>query len=533
MIANATPRSTYRDNFSGQTARSNRSMATSRMSTSRREKLEHMRASAGGTSGAEREQKREKLRSVLKDKLVAKYGTVWKSMVQQEVDAFIEKTMSRRIHENDLAGLENLIRRKTQSTQPGSHRTGRSTGRRTGRTARPETDRSRLGTGRNTGRMTEAQTLAGALDDWTLLDAFDALTNENDVKTKKTLKREESIRLKKELDKQCAHRKQIDDKKRAEDVKYYKGVLGEVVDFHKEEKAKAAAKQKIVIKMAEERQVQIKIERKRKEDQKKKQMQYEIDLLDGFAAEIQRDEKKKRRAKRQHMKHAAVVQKQNQKLLEQRAAQLLVDAEEDRALQKAFAAREQKKEEDRAAYFAATAAKQAKRAAQNAESRTDEFAKIREMELRLLREQETRDKKAAEDEKSQSRKRVESLKERNRVLKQQVDAKRKARDDQRVKDAQFVKTFKADADAFAVEEKRKKIAAHNKKKGYRNMLAEQQSHGRETVAMMTEHERQLNKEKLSKIKNNPDLLQRLHDRVMKGGEKKNQSNQSDDEDEAL
>ena len=65
------------------------------------------------------------------------------------------------------------------------------------------------------------------------------------------------------------------------------------------------------------------------------------------------------------------------------------------------------------------------------------------------------------------------------------------------------------------------------------MLAEQQSHGRETVAMMTEHERQLNKEKLSKIKNNPDLLQRLHDRVMKGGEKKNQSNQSDDEDEAL
>ena len=79
---------------------------------------------AGGTSGAEREQKREKLRSVLKDKLVAKYGTVWKSMVEQEVDAFIAKTMSRRIHENDLAGLENLIRRKTQSTQPGSQRTG-------------------------------------------------------------------------------------------------------------------------------------------------------------------------------------------------------------------------------------------------------------------------------------------------------------------------------------------------------------------------------------------------------------------------
>jgi len=49
---------------------------------------------------------------------------------------------------------------------------------------------------------------------------------------------------------------------------------------------------------------------------------------------------------------------------------------------------------------------------------------------------------------------------------------------------------------------------------------------------MTEHERQLNKEKLSTIKNNPDLLQRLHDRVMKGSPKKKATNQgSDDEEE--
>lgn len=272
---------------------------------------------------------------------------------------------------------------------------------------------------------------------------------------------------------------------------------------------------------------------KEKRTKKKKQLQYEIDLLDGFASEIQKDEKKKKRAKRQHMKHAAVVQKQNQKLLAQRAEQLVKDAEEDRQLQRAFAAREQKKEDDRAAYFAATAAKQARRAAQNAESRTDEFAKVREMELRLLREQAARDTKAHENEKAQAKKRVFDLKERNRILKQQVDAKRQARDDQRVKDAQFVKTFKADADAFAQEERVKKVAAHQKKKGYREMLADQQSHGREGVTMMTEHERKLNKEKLSTIKNNPDLLQRLHDRVMKGGGNKKKSNQvgSDDEDE--
>merc|ERR1712166_892760 len=142
--------------------------------------------------------------------------------------------------------------------------------------------------------------------------------------------------------------------------------------------------------------------------------------------------------------------------------QLLVDAEDDRRLQRENAARSEKKEADRAAWFAANAAKQAKRASQNAESRTDEFAKIREMELRLLRQQEDKDQKAAGKEKQEKLKRMADLKDRNRVLKQQVDAKRKKRDDQRVKDAKFVKTFKADADAFAAEERGKKLAAHQK-----------------------------------------------------------------------
>ena len=118
--------------------------------------------------------------------------------------------------------------------------------------------------------------------------------------------------------------------------------------------------------------------------------------------------------------------------------QLLVDAEDDRRLQRENAARSEKKEADRAAWFAANAAKQAKRASQNAESRTDEFAKIREMELRLLRQQEDKDQKAAGKEKQEKLKRMADLKDRNRVLKQQVDAKRKKRDDQRVKDAKFV-----------------------------------------------------------------------------------------------
>ena len=64
------------------------------------------------------------------------------------------------------------------------------------------------------------------------------------------------------------------------------------------------------------------------------------------------------------------------------------------------------------------------------------------------------------------------------------------------------------------------------------MLNDQQAMGRESVEMMTDHERQLNKEKLSKIKNNPALLSQLHDRVMRGtAKKKKNSLDDDDEDE--
>ena len=126
-------------------------------------------------------------------------------------------------------------------------------------------------------------------------------------------------------------------------------------------------------------------------------MKYEIDLLESAAKEIERDARKIRKQKRLQMKHAAIVKKENERLLEERKKQELLDAEHDRELQRQFVERELKKEADRKAWFEANAEKQRKRAQKNEESRSDEFAKIREMELRLLREQAD-DRKASEKE---------------------------------------------------------------------------------------------------------------------------------------
>ena len=85
-------------------ARSN----TSTLSNARRKKLEDLRQKALGPRGS----KREKLKAVLKKKLTDKYGKKWIDVISDEVDRFIVTTMTRKISENDLAGLENKIRTK-------------------------------------------------------------------------------------------------------------------------------------------------------------------------------------------------------------------------------------------------------------------------------------------------------------------------------------------------------------------------------------------------------------------------------------
>lgn len=517
-----TARSTYRGDF---TSRSHASIATSRLSTSRRNRLEQLRDSASG----DRERKRLKLEAVLKNKLVNKYGTAYSAMITAEVSKFIKATMSRKIHENDLSALENAVRRRCQrgeTNRSGTARTGRSTRRGSARGDGlvPET-----GTARSNARAGTARDKGQAkLDEWTLLDAFDALNNEQHTKAKKQREREVQLSLKRELDQQVALRKSLEAKEKAEEVEYYKNVYKEVEEFHKQEKEKAKVRQRKVMAMAAERKKQVELERKRREKAKEDQMKYELNLLKTAAREIKKDQYKHRRARAMQVQHMRKVRVQNEELQRQKEIQRREEAAEDRRLMEEFAAREEKKMADRAAFFEATALKQQKRAAANKKNRSDEFAKIREAEQRLIREQLEREKRAAEEEKRQERMRRNRLAERNRVLKMQVDAKRKARELQRRNDAEYVKTFQVEAQRFQSEQEAQRRRAKQKKLSYRQQLAEQMAQERVTVANMTDHERLLNKEKLSKITGDPKMMKTLYDRVMKGTFKRKTNRQDDD-----
>ena len=134
------------------TARSN----VSTMSESRRRKLEALRNKALGP----RSSKREKLKTVLKKKLVAKYGNKWADVITEEVDRFITATMDKKLVEKDLAQLENKIREKCRvvDSQRGSARP-------TNRTSRIGTVRSQASarpTARSSARVTARSAAPGA-----------------------------------------------------------------------------------------------------------------------------------------------------------------------------------------------------------------------------------------------------------------------------------------------------------------------------------------------------------------------------------
>ena len=176
--------------------------------------MEGLRQKALGPRGS----KREKLKVVLKKKLGDKYGKKWIDVISDEVDRFITSTMTRKITEDDLAALENKVRTKCRLTE-----TQRSSARQTGRSVRPSARasarQSARQSARNTGRKptgrgsvpqtpkNDAGSELGA-DEWTLLDAFDAMMNEKKVSDDKRRYREEQRQLKEELDRQVAFKQE-------------------------------------------------------------------------------------------------------------------------------------------------------------------------------------------------------------------------------------------------------------------------------------------------------------------------------------
>lgn len=231
-----------------------------------------------------------------------------------------------------------------------------------------------------------------------------------------------------------------------------------------------------------------------------------------------------KRSKIRRLKEAAKVREENERLRKVREEQAELARQKDLRLQEEAAARELKKEADRKAWFDKVAADQAARQAKNVESRKEEFDQSAEDERRAERQQkelEDRQRKRAEDDRLR---RLKELEERNKILKRQVDEKRKREMDRRSHDSRYVAIAKQEIVEYESRIRKEKMEKRRKQQEYQEMLRQQIAGGGggvdKHVTSMTEGERQLNREKLHMIHNDPELMNTLLNRIKYGSPKK-------------
>jgi hypothetical protein len=525
------------------------------MSNSRRRKLEALRNKAMGP----RSSKREKLKTVLKKKLVAKYGKKWMDVIAEEVDRFITATMDKKLAEKDLAQLENKIREKCRvvDSQRGSARptgrtgrtgTGRSqasarpsarpSARGTARSVVPETPKDRAKESARLGSTTSAASDVGA-DEWTLLDAFDAMMNEQKVKNDRYRYREEQAQLKAELDVQVAIKEEAAAKFKKQEDAYINDILEEVAADKVEKAAKAKKQKDAMMKIKEAREKTIAIERARKKKSREENLKREIREIEDAQEEERQKVLRARRKRARALKEAARVRKENEAVRLRKEAKEEADRLEDIRLQEEFAARELKKESDRKAYFDKCAADQARRQAANVESRKEEFdndaADLERIE-RHAREQEERSHKIAEETRIR---RLKELEERNKILKRQVDEKRQREVDRRSRDLKYVIKAREDVKNYDERQRSEKRMKRQKQLDYQSMLQRQMSSGGDGTldksgpTAMTAGERELNREKLQKIHSDPQLMETLLGRIKYGSPGRKKRLEEVDEDDDL
>ena len=179
---------------------------------------------------------------------------------------------------------------------------------------------------------------------------------------------------------------------------------------------------------------------------------------------------------------------------------------------------------DRKAWFDKVAADQAARQAKNVESRKEEFDQSAEDERRAERQQKELEEKQRKRAEEDRLRRLKEMEERNKILKRQVDEKRKREMDRRSQDSKYVAIAKQEIVKYETRLRKEKMQKRRKQQEYQEMLRQQIASGGggvdKHVTSMTEGERQLNREKLQMIHNDPDLMNTLLNRIKYGSPNK-------------
>lgn len=452
--------------------------------------------------------KRERLCSVLIQKLVVKYGVANEALIAALVDQFVEEKAQ--IAPEDLARLEKevVLSLKTRATaskpsnsSPFSANQGDGA-----QTKKSSSDNSNPASAIEASSSSSSSAAAGGSlvppppgSEWKVIAAYQELLGEAKTEEEKRIARQKKIDFKAALDKHIADSKDFQ----------AKNVLSE--EKSKRERLHAKGQEQLRIQKQQIIDAKIRHERDMAELRK-----VEVQMLAKAADDIQAETDKQARIRRYAKEQQAIVDKDNEANEKIRELQAIKDAEEDQRLMAEYAA---KIDRDDYARANAHAERMKKMEAFNLKFENDGAGKaLKEERIRveqlLLKEQAeaeaaaiAKEQKKAHDKKM----RLQNMLHENEKL---VDAKLAAKERQRKLDEEFAHKAMADVARFHEENASLKEKNHVKHLQYKEVLdyqkANKPAQADPTSAAFIGRESLVNRSLYEKAAHDPKVLQKLN-----------------------
>lgn len=466
--------------------------------------------------------KRERLRNVLLQKLIVKYGTHNKMIIGALVEQFlVEKDQ---IAPDDLARLEKevviaLDAKKVKVTNSSSSKLAKA-------------GAAAIGEIPNGGNYGESNGGGGPLSksssaslvppppgsEWSVIQAYQLLQGEEATKKEKETAHRKKKEFRAALDAHMAEAaKYKAEHSDVADQQYYAHIKQDIVNYHDEERAKfekihAKAKEQLAI-----QNEQIAEKRRMRAAELERQRNFEEGLLANARQKIQDEKDKMDRLRANAMANAERVNLENQQNEKIKAIQAEKDADEDRRLQEEYAAKLDKDDEDREQAFAKRMEKMEKF---NSKFENDGAGNaIKEERLRVERQLIIdQQKKEAADQAAEDKKAMQKKLNLQRMLAENekiLERKAKEAEAIRMSDRNYANAALADVEKYKQEERSKVDKKKAKYAVYRTVLDDQMKNKRPQAdpasAAFLGKEAELNQSLYDKAIHDNRVLRRIKD----------------------
>lgn len=470
--------------------------------------------------------KSERLRNVLLQKLIVKYGSHNKVIIGALVEQFlVEKDQ---IGPDDLARLEKevviaLDAKKVKVTNSSSSKLAKAGAAAIGENIEGGNNGSNMVGGGNNGTQSNASSTSNLAppppgSEWSVIQAYQLLQGEEEAKKEKEIEMKKKRDFRAALDSHIAETAKFKaEHTDAADQQYFAHIKQDIANYHEEERVKF---EKIHAKAKEQLRIQneqIAEKSRIRAAELERQRQFEEELLANARQKIKDEKDKMDRLRAQAMANAKRVTLENNENERLRAIQAEKDADEDMRLQREYAAKLDKEDEDRAQAFAKRMEKMAKFNEKFENEGAGNAIKQEQLrvERQLLLDQQRKEAadKAAEDKKAMQKKLnlQRMLAENEKIL----ERKAKEAEAIRVADRNYANAALADVEKYKQEERAKVDKTKAKYVVYRKVLDDQMKSRKPqadpTSAAFLGKEAELNQSLYDKAIHDTRVLKRIKD----------------------